>query len=216
MLAVVNGKQQAINSVYRRWLQRLSIVGLFCLLLLSGTAGGPLVSMVEAGDREDSHSPWSFLAGYGTSHPGWGETRTRVQTVELIPRYERIVLDDLGSSWYRGQHSLLLELPIHLITNYDLAPMMGVNFLACWTMTGLGQTSPYLFAGGGPLYTATDIEGMGARVNGNYQVGAGVRYRLDSGDYLLFELRFHHVSNGGRKKPNESLNSSKLLIGVTF
>jgi hypothetical protein len=32
----------------------------------------------------------------------------------------------------------------------------------------------------------------------------------------MAEYRYHHVSNAGTAEPNEPLNSSKCLIGVTF
>ncbi|WP_041718839.1 acyloxyacyl hydrolase [Desulfurivibrio alkaliphilus] len=185
---------------------------LLAILLL----GGPSPAAADELKAEPA-GPWSWLFGYGTSHPGWGETVTRVESLDLVTRYERVVRPEIGTSWYRLRHSLLLELPVHLLTNYDLAPMVGINFLAGWTMTGWLETvQPYFFAGGGPLYVATDIEGMGTRLNGNYQFGIGLRRPLEGSRYLKMEYRFHHISNGGRRKPNEPLNSSKLLVGFTF
>jgi len=57
---------------------------------------------------------------------------------------------------------------------------------------------------------------MGADFNGNYQFGVGLKYPWTARNSMLFELRYHHISNGGSEEPNEPLNSYKLLFGITF
>jgi len=180
---------------------------------------GLLVALImSAGQAKaaDQTCAWSVLAGYGTSHPDWGKTKIRVETIDLVLRYDHVLIKDIGSSWYQGYHSLLLELPVHLIVNPDVSPMIGANFLACYTFTAKDQYLPYIFAGGGPLYTNADIPGMGSHWNGNYQFGAGFRYKINIRHEVMFEFRFHHVSNGGQKDPNDPLNSTKCLAGFTF
>ncbi|MBI4690638.1 MAG: acyloxyacyl hydrolase, partial [Nitrospirae bacterium] len=60
-----------------------------------------------------------------------------------------------------------------------------------------------------------DITGLGSRLNGNYQIGIGTHYKLKQGLYLDTEFRLHHISNTGTKEPNDPLNSSRFLIGIT-
>ena len=163
-----------------------------------------------------SQDNWAIISGYGQSFPGWGDTTQRVETIDLIPRYNHLIFDNIGSGWYRGFHSLLLELPVSLVVSPDVSSMVGVNFLACYTFTAVQQWQPYLFGGGGPVYSFADIQGMGADWNGNYQFGIGVQYDLETTHRLLFEMRYHHISNAGTEEPNEPLNSLKLLIGLTF
>ena len=180
---------------------------------------GLLVALImSAGQAKaaDQTCAWSVLAGYGTSHPGWGKTKIRVETIDLVLRYDHVLIKDIGSSWYQGYHSLLLEIPAHLIVNPEVSTMIGANFLACYTFTDNDQYLPYIFAGGGPLYTNADIPGMGSHWNGNYQFGAGLRYKINIRHEVMFEFRFHHVSNGGQKDPNDPLNSTKCLAGFTF
>lgn len=190
------------------------LIVIMCACLL-GSPGTGLTAAAD-GEAHGKLGSWSVLGGYGITHPGMGKTRTWVETVDLIFRHERVLIDEIGSSWYQGRHSLLVELPIHLVVDPVVEPMVGVNFLACWTFTAKKDMMPYLFGGGGPLYTDADIPGMGAHLNGNYQLGGGLRYKIRGDRYLKFEYRFHHISNGGRKDPNDPLNSSKLLIGITF
>jgi len=165
---------------------------------------------------DTSEDSYGILGGYGQSIPGWGQTTQRVETLDIVPRYNHIIFADLGSGWYRGFHSILLELPFHFVFTPDDSAMVGINFLACYTFTSGNTMRPYVFGGGGPVYSFADIPGMGAELNGNYQFGLGLEYILDRNYNLLLELRYHHISNGGSEEPNVPLNSIKFLIGLTF
>lgn len=168
------------------------------------------------GRFDTAKDSWAFLTGYGQSFPGWGDTTERVHTVDLIPRYSHIIFDNMGSGWYRGYHSIFLELPVSVILSPDFASMVGVNFLAAYTFTAAENWQPYLLAGGGPVYSFADIKGMGADLNGNYQFGLGLKHDYDTNHQLLLEVRFHHISNGDTEEPNVPLNSLKFLFGFTF
>jgi lipid A 3-O-deacylase len=173
----------------------------------------PVDQTLATDTRPDS---WAFLGGYGQSYPGWGQTTQRVETIDLILRYNHIVFDEIGSGWYKGFHSTLFEFPVSLILNPEISTMIGINFLAAYTFTVNEQWQPYIFGGGGPVYIFADIPGMGTKLNGNYQFGIGLEYFLNKQNHLLFEYRYHHISNAGTAKPNEPLNSSKFIVGITF
>ncbi len=174
------------------------------------------VDSAEAVDLDTSYDNWAIIAGYGQSFPGWGQTTQRVETLDLIPRYNHRIFDNPGSDWYRGFHSILVEVPVSLVVSHDVSTMIGVNFLAAYTFTANRQWQPYVFGGGGPVYSFADIPGMGADLNGNYQFGVGLKYDWDSTHQLLFEMRYHHISNAGTDDPNDPLNSVKFLAGFTF
>lgn len=184
-----------------------------CFFSLIAVLGLPVDHALATDTHSDS---WAFLGGYGQSYPGWGQTTQRVETIDLIPRYNYIVFDEIGSGWYKGFHSTLFEIPVSLILNPELSAMIGINFLACYTFTENEQWQPYIFGGGGPVYIFEDIPGMGTKLNGNYQFGIGLEYFLNKQNHLLFEYRYHHISNAGTAEPNEPLNSSKFIIGITF
>ncbi len=167
-------------------------------------------------ELDTSKDSWAFLTGYGQSFPGWGQTTQRVETIDLAGRYSHVIFDDLGSGWYRGYHSIFIELPVHWVVSPDVSAMVAVNFLAAYTFTADAVVQPYIFGGGGPVYSFADVPGMGAELNGNYQFGLGMEYDWRSDHHLLFELRYHHISNGGAEEPNDPLNSIKLLAGFTF
>lgn len=167
-------------------------------------------------NNENQKDFWSLYGGYGVSHKNLGKTKVEAHVLDLIPRYERVLLDNMGSSWYQGEHSLFVELPFTMVVDPVVAPMIGINIMGAWTFTSNKEVRPYMFGGGGILYTSADILGLGSEVNGNWQFGGGLRFKLESGNWMNVEYRFHHISNTGVKDPNDPLNSSKILIGVTF
>jgi len=174
------------------------------------------VDSADAAIIDTSNDSYGVIGGYGQSFPGWGRTTQRVETLDLVLRHNHHIFEDIGSGWYQGFHSLLMELPVHFVVSPDVSTMIGLNFLACYTFTANEQWRPYLFGGGGPVYSFADIPGMGADLNGNYQFGIGLEYDRQSRHNLLFEFRYHHISNAGTEEPNDPLNSCKILFGITF
>ena len=201
-----------MNSVHK-YVPKIIITVVAFIILFSAVVQAEEASL-QVSETPDSY--WSLLGGYGISHEGLGLTKVQVQVLDLILQYDRVLLKDVGSSWYKGHHSLILELPLTLVIDPDVSPMIGVNILGAWTFDSSDTLQPYFFGGGGILYTNADIPGLGSDINGKWQFGTGIRYRLESGNWLKFEYRFHHISNTGAKDPNDPLNSSKILVGVTF
>jgi len=187
---------------------------LLLLLLYSACPGSE--SSAKASGFDTSNDTWAILTGYGQSFPGWGETTQRVKTIDVVPRYSHVIFADLGSGWYRGYHSIFVEAPISYVASPDNSAMVALNFLAVYTFTADQLYQPYVFGGGGPVYSFADIPGMGSELNGNYQFGLGLKYQWQEDHDLLFEVRYHHISNGGSEEPNDPLNSLKFRVGVTF
>jgi hypothetical protein len=162
-------------------------------------------------------SECALLTGYGITHRGFGATRTQVQTWDVIARYGRFLSHEVGAgSWYQGRHELLVELPYHMAVDHDARSMVGGYLLGSWKFTGLLGIYPYVFAGGGILYVDVGLPTMGSKLDFSYQGGTGVQYFVRKDSALIAEYRYHHISNAGTASPNEPLNSSKFLLGVTF
>ena len=159
---------------------------------------------------------WAVLTGYGITHRGFGDTRTQVQTVDLIGRFGCFLSDEVGTgSWFQGRHELFVELPLHLVVDPKTAEMTGAYFLGSWKFTSLGPWLPYAFAGGGIVYTNLDLPTMGTKLNFSYQGGTGLQYLIRKDLALMAEYRYQHISNAGTGSPNEPLNSSHFLVGFT-
>lgn len=164
---------------------------------------------------ENVQTSWHLLVGAGSSHPGWGKTKERVEMRDLIVRHERPQNRLRGSGWYRNRRAIQVEFPLHYLPDYPGSPMMGVVINSKWSFVANNSVTPYLFAGGGGLYTEADIPGTSSELKGVYQAGAGVQ--LDRGRLQYsFEIRYHHLSNGGVSEPNDPLNSSRLLFGINL
>lgn len=162
-------------------------------------------------------SEYAILTGYGITHRYFGATRTQVQTWDVIARYGRFLSGEVGTgSWYQGRHELLVEVPYHMAVDHDTRSMVGGYLLGSWKFTGLTDIAPYVFAGGGILYVDLGLPTMGTKLDFSYQGGTGVQYFVRKDTALMAEYRYHHISNAGTAAPNEPLNSSKFLVGVTF
>lgn len=160
---------------------------------------------------------YGFLTGYGISHIGFGDTRHQIQTLDLIPRAGFFVSGEVGKgSWYQGRHEILVELPYHMAIDYGGRSMVGVYVVGHWRFTSQGKYVPYVLAGGGPLYVDLGLPTMGTRLCYSYQGGTGLQYFINKNTALNMEYRYHHISNAGTAEPNEPLNSTKILFGVSF
>ena len=160
---------------------------------------------------------WGILSGYGISHIGFGATRHQVQTWDVIPRAGFFLSDEIGKdSWFQGRHEILLELPYHLAVDHGGRSMVGAYVLGHWRFTSMDRYIPYVLAGGGPLFVDLGLPTMGTRLCFSYQGGTGLQYLIDKNTALSLEYRYHHISNAGTASPNEPINSSKILLGISF
>ena len=193
-------------------LRMLSLVPVVaCILACSSLhSEAAEASFIERADRE-----YSLLAGYGITHRGFGATRTQVQTFDTILRYGHFLSGNLGKSWYRGRHELLIELPVHVALDQGRI-MTGGYLLGSWKFTSLHDLLPYVFAGGGILYNDLGLPSQGTRLDFSYQGGTGIQYFLCKDTAVSAEYRYHHISNAGTATPNEPLNSSKILLGISL
>lgn len=89
---------------------------------------------VSAQDFSTPRNSFSLLGGYGQSEPGWGQTTQKVQTIDVIPRYAHVIWDHIGSGWYQGYHSIMMELPFSIVLHPDTSAMVAMNFLATYTL----------------------------------------------------------------------------------
>jgi hypothetical protein len=186
--------------------QLLRLSSIYWLIL---TLAQPLICLAE----EKPKNSWHLLTGYGESHTTWGNTFQHVETWDLILRHERPQNLVRGEGWYRNRRSILIEIPFHWLLSPDEPPIYGVTFNSCWTFLYDEQIQPYIFLGGGPGYTRAEIPGTSSKLKGVYQAGGGLRFNIAENQFNL-EFRYHHISNGGRKEPNDSLNSGKFLLGL--
>ena len=195
-------------------LQYRVIIILLSLIFSFASTSFALGNNYAGFNKAEKH--WTILGGYSVTHPGFGDTDTRVEGIDLVFQYGRFLFKEAGRSWYKTRHEILIEIPLSAVYHPERAIVAGINFLACWNFTASGNIVPFVFVGGGPLYTNLDIPGLGSELNGSYQAGAGVRYLIWENISIDFNYRLHHISNASTAEPNEPLNASKFLFGITF
>lgn len=212
MLGLQQGHIKSANADQpgKRKRSHISQARHFCasMLLLSGIFPVSATAQMETPDPA-----WHVLLGAGTSHIGWGATYEKVETVDIYFRREIPDQKTRGKGWYKNRRTVLMEIPIHILTEPDEPPMLSLTFNSNWTFNLAGKIQPYAFVGGGGLYTNAEIPGTSSSIKGVYQAGGGLRFNHGEMQFSL-EARYHHLSNGGIKEPNDSLNSTKVLFGV--
>lgn len=174
-----------------------------------------VILLISACSVYSESRDWMVLTGYGESHRSWGDTKQHVETFDLVLRHSSR-FKNTGRDWFRGSHNFLIELPLHIVTNPDTSPIFAMNFISCWKLEVSKKIEPYMFIGGGPVYTEAGIPGMGNKINGNYQTGLGLYFNTEDGQQFAVEWRYHHISNASTANPNDPLNSSKYLIGISL
>jgi lipid A 3-O-deacylase len=178
---------------------------LLALILLSIAQSSP--------GQESSLQNWQILLGFGKSHLSWGGTEQKVETRDLILRHETKQDRVRGEGWYLNRRSLLIEIPLHYLHRPDEPPITGLYFNSCWTFEANRHVQPFLLVGGGPAFTNAEIPGTSSRLKGVYQAAGGLRFPAGPLE-MSMEFRFHHISNGGIKDPNDPINSGKFLFGL--
>lgn len=175
-----------------------------------------------SGEVISDRSYGGLMIGYGTSIPGFGETTERLNVLDIIPRFSFIQDEKIGSGWYKMNRELWIELPVSVILSdtdsvdhHDLG-LIGATFLMALVSKANSDMEPYLTVGGGPVYLAGDIKGVGSDICGNYQLGLGIRFKSPIGHILNFECRYHHISNMDLASPNVPLNSAKFALGIVI
>jgi len=167
-------------------------------------------------------SPESLIVGYGASIPGFGQTTETVHTLDLGIRLTTEL--SIFESEDNGpiEHEVWVEPVFHLMLyDSDVSDdndygIVSLSFLGAWILESDSEVEPYFFLGGGPAFLFADIDGMGSDLNGNYQAGLGVR-KLKIGNWQTeFQVKFLHISNLNRAKPNISLNSIRFALAFVF
>lgn len=78
------------------------------------------------------------------------------------------------------------------------------------------KLAPYAEVGFGVAITNLDPKGFGGDFGFTPQAGIGVRYALSRNQFIRLSYRFHHISSGGLKERNQSIDANFLLIGYSF
>ena len=115
----------------------------------------------------------------------------------------------------------MVEAPVSIVYEPEGAVIAGLHFFAVWNFIAPKFFMPYVFGGGGPVYTNLHVPELSREWNGSYQFGAGVKVPTDMmlfGRHVAWDLnaRYHHISNAGTSHPNGPLNSIRVRLGISW
>ena len=212
---MVNQKSQIIQKTTS--LSRLKEIKNFATLLLLTSIvalcpvmkaqGNPLTQEEETRDREKEENPSFGEKGYKT----WyfqGAAATTLDNNEPDPR--RFGFVGVGiSEFLFNRHSINLEFnTIYFDQPGENAVGFNLNLLGRWHFIKKENWTTYIDGGAGVMGTTNDVPRQAAGFNFTPQVGGGFSLKLKEDRFLLFGLRWHHISHAelfGRNPGRDSI-----------
>lgn len=115
--------------------------------------------------------------------------------------------------WYRGRLGMTAEaavLPSH-------RPLRGVGGGVSLNGRYRAETgrpwAPFASLGAGPMVLDFNNRYQADGLNFILQAGGGLEWRVTPSLALLAEVRMHHISNAGLRRPNPGINDVLFLVG---
>ena len=180
----------------------------------SSSPGVSPMSLFGAGKQEIA-----LAVGYAIPLAGGGTPEIEdTQYVFLAPRWGIGITDPLGEegAWYRGNLELLGEGQFFFETEPKGGFAGGFAILFRYNFLPDGKFIPFVEAGAGILGLDFDVDGQRDGFNFSPQAGLGFHYFVSERTALTGEWRWFHISNADTREPNNGIDSSLFLIGVSF
>ena len=159
-----------------------------------------------------------FLTGYGWAMDNLPQEPS-IQHAVFMPSVSiRLSEKEWGSSFYKGIIQYQLEPVIGMITVPNQRMEFGVSAVGFkYNYTSLeNRWLPYSTFGFGVIDEPIGHHVQGTDFNFILQTGFGVEYFLDAKHAINVQYRYRHISNACIKLPNSSINSSFILVGMSF
>jgi lipid A 3-O-deacylase len=118
--------------------------------------------------------------------------------------------------WYCGNWEIIGEVFAGGQFRPSAAYLVGAAPILRYNFTRSHRLVPFIDLGGGVI--ATDIRDgdLSTTFEFNLQGGAGLHYFFRGNFALTAQYRFIHLSNAGIEFPNLGVNSSTLLLGISW
>jgi len=159
-----------------------------------------------------------LMTGYGWAMDHLDEEPRIEHAVLLASVSVPMSREEMGASFFRGVVEYQCEAVIGNIVEPNQRMEFGITPLGFkYNFTALeSDISPYSNFGFGVIYEPIGHHVQGSHFNFILQTGLGVQYFLDEGTTLNLEYRYRHISNAHYRDPNSSINSSFVLVGMSF
>ena len=199
------------------------------ILLLPGhgRAGADDAQLSSQSETTDAHiglfgygkKEFSIIAGYGSIIQIGGRTddMNDLEYMYVAPRLGIGISDHLGEdTWYCGAFELIAEAPLLFSFEPRTGKAAGGSLLLRYNFLPGGKFIPFVETGGGITILDFDVEGQSDGFNFSLQGGLGLHYFLEERTALTGGWRWLHISNAGISRPNQGIDSSLFMVGVSF
>jgi len=160
----------------------------------------------------------NYMVGYG-----WAMDRLKqepqIENAIFTPSIAvPLTTREMGSSFYRGIVQYQCELTAGAITKPKVKGEIGLSFIGFkYNFTDLeSRWSPYASFGFGGIYEPIGHHVQGSDWNFLLQTGIGIQCFLSDKTAINVQYRYRHISNANIKSPNSSINSSFVMIGLSY
>jgi hypothetical protein len=174
--------------------------------------GGVIPLRAQQGPEPGGHELqfWS-TGGYGVKGI---EKNTALWSAGI--RYGWILTGPSGPGVFKRQLEYAVDLvPVVVIRQHGITAYgAAVNPLNLkWNLGAHGRVVPYVELSGGTLFTNADIPVGSSRVNFESAAGAGMHVLIGKLNWTA-DVRYVHISNGGREPINPGINTIQLRVGI--
>jgi opacity protein-like surface antigen len=159
---------------------------------------------------------WSFSVGYGENFPTSLKGGNVTEDVKFLP---------FLVSWGKVMKELTWDASLGYAVEgfFSYAKQdtggryaIGVTPLFVYNFNNYKKVIPYVEIGFGIVATDLDPEGFGSDFGFTPQAGIGIRYAVSDRHMIKLAYRYHHISNGGLKDDNQSIDTNFFFIGYSF
>jgi len=187
---------------------------------LPGTPPSRTGSPSEQGSTE-----WGWTTGGGARIAG-GAREGNFWATQL--RWGRVLTDPRGPGILRGTIEYAFEVVPAMVMVRSEAGIAGTDssetvfgggfnpLMLQYNFTSGQRIVPFAQAGGGMLFTTDDVPAGTAQFNFTPQGGVGLYWLRGDQASLVFGVRYHHISNAGRVKPNPGHNALYFYGGMSW
>jgi lipid A 3-O-deacylase len=186
------------------------------VLMMSGPSRADEINAKEI--LQKNRYELGVLAGYGWAMDNLPQ-EPNIQHAVVLPSLS-ITLSgkERGFSFLKGIIQYQLEPVIGIITVPNQRAEFGLSAVGFkYNFTALeNRWLPYSSFGFGTIYEPIGHHVQGTNFNFILHTGLGVEYFLDEKHAINVQYRYRHISNACIKLPNSSINSSFVLVGLSF
>jgi hypothetical protein len=159
----------------------------------------------------------ALIAGYGIGLDLGASQSGDTRLVAVLPHWGIALTRPYGvDRAFAGSLSLLVEGVYLRSLDPHRGNSGGANLIFRNHFLALGRFVPFLELGAGMASVDFDLQEQRDGFDFTLETGAGAHFFLSRHVTLTLEWRLHHISNAGIHKPNEGINTSHFLGGLSF